>query len=311
MEEVSVPKVNVRIAPTASPHDVVILRESELGGDLTAAIERVRTDAATARSQILIIAPEPDRSNAEWAPPRPASPARGASLAALTKLGDQLTPLVDDLDQFLNENEREVGGLTETIAEGTRAQLQHRARVLHEIVAWTRAVSGDLRLLAESAQGGRAPVDLGELLAEVLADEDGKTDGVRCVLEQAETVTACVETNPTAAADLLARAARLLAARVCPGGVVAVRIESDRSVTRIAFSGRGSSRPIRGGQLVGQVRELAATLGVGIGYDPTVGPRGSSLVLSFPKVGPTLRADLSTASGLVGDARDGAATPSR
>ena len=311
MEEVWVPNVIERVSPSASPHDVVILRESELGGDLAAAIERVRRDAATARSQILIIAPEPDRSSAEWAPPRPSSPIRGASAAALTKLGDELTPLVDDLDQFLNENEREVGGLTESIGEGTRAQLQHRARVLHEIVAWTRAVSGDLRLLAESAQGGRAPVDLGELVAEVLADEDGKTDGVRFALEEAETVNACVETNPTAAADLLAQAARLLAARVCSGGVVAVRIESDRSVTRIAFAGRGSSRPIHGSHLVGQVRELAATLGVRLSYDPTVGADGSSLVLSFLKVAPTTSANPSAASGLVGDAPVGAAMRSR
>lgn len=288
---------------TPGGRDVVILRESEVGGDLADAIARVRADRKTARSQILIIAAEAGDSRDQ--PPvaeRAAEPGNGAgveaqatpfaldhsdatsSSRATARWGARLTHLVDDLEQFLRENQREVDAMAEAISEGTRAQLQHRTQVLSDIVSWTRAVATDLRTVSGAMLRGRLPVDLADLVEEFVAQRDGAMEQVRLAVEPAlggDEFGTEVDTDPPAARRLLQHAARLLADRVGATGGVAISVHAEREAVHVTLRGRGKSLGV-GKTRAAQVRHMAERLGVAVRGLAVERPDESSLVLSFP-----------------------------
>ena len=284
MESVRSIEAGVASSPQTNPHEVVILRESELGGDLATAIRRVRADAKTARSQILIIAPEPPPSSAgiDAAPTLPPSPA--ATAGAIAGVGASVTHLAQDLQQFLVESERELGGLVEDIREGTRAQMQHRARVLGDIGAWIQQVAADLAHLGSLAQQGLHQVDLAALLADRMpASATARRPSVSIQFAAvAVPGGAMITTDPALASELLQAALDLVATRVGPEGTIQVSIVPDRCSTSIVVRGLGAALPIRGTGAIERLRHLAMRLGVHIGRELDGTSGATSIVLTFP-----------------------------
>lgn len=282
MEGVSLPE-SLSPPVSARAHDVVILRESEVG-DLGHAIRRVRAAAATAHSQILIIAPEADSASGEVACELAsvAARARGqAATSAIRQLAAGVEPLVADLGLLLDESEREVSSLADEVGEGTRARLKHRATVLGEIIQWIRAVAIDLGACVQTALAGRRQVDLMELWHEVVADV-GVGLGVQFVVENEGSALRQVEVDPVATADLLTGCARLLAARLGHHGTVRVQFRQTAARTTVSLCGFGASHPLRAKELVARVRELAATVGAELSAGAGGPARGTGLAVAFP-----------------------------
>lgn len=281
--------VDDKTRSAAGSHAVVILRENEVGGDLAGAIARVRAHQDTARSQILIIAADDGAEAAPNAEERRAPPVPPATLAPphhaqASAWGRGLTHLVDDLEQFLHEVQREVAALAEDIGEGTRARLQHHARVLSDIVTWARAVTTDMRALAGAASAGRSFVDVGELVAAAVARYDGALDAVRLAIEPSGDGSGSapvVEVDAEAARQLIRLSLELMAGRVGVGGAIALRVDGAREASWVSLWGKGAARPEVDRARAEQFGDLATRLGVGITVDPEAPPGCSSLRLRF------------------------------
>ncbi|HLU40362.1 MAG TPA: hypothetical protein VK081_13335 [Planctomycetota bacterium] len=272
--------------PAGAAHDVVILRESEHSEGLARAIARVRADARTARSRILIIAPDGGPDPAE-APARLAPVglrARCEAAAhAVERVGARIAPLVSDLDRLVEECEREAGELAEDVGESARARLQHRAKIVAEILTWIRAVAGDLDAAARAACGRRQVVELADLAAEAF-EELGREEGctVRFLFSRPG-APAEVEIDAASAADLVSGAARLVAARIGGAGRIVGTVESTPAEHLLRLAGDGEVTAVRAASLVDRVVELASDLGVALRPDPEHGSEGAAVVLAFPR----------------------------
>jgi len=281
------PSAAVPAAPEGARlgRDVVILREGEVE-DIPSAIRRLRQDAATARSQILIIAAEPESASLppQEVEPRNAPVTARARVAAHTEgtsaLARSLAPLVADLGQLFSEVQREVAGLAEDVGEGTRARLQHRARVLGEIVTWTQAVTGDLDAILRAALEGRRPADLAELWQEAVLGADA--GDVQFLLEPPPAATVHPELDAMATLDLLAACARLAAARIGMSGTVRASFARDAAAVTLMLQGMGAARPVRAPELAREVRAAAAALGIGVSAGVLGTKHGTTLALTFP-----------------------------
>lgn len=265
--------------------DVVILRENEVDGDLASAIARIRADATTAKSRILIIGPDTETiavTAAEVAPALPGELRRQAARAALGTLGRRLDPLVGDLDRLLLECGRELGELVEDIDEGTRARLKHRAKVLQEVLGWLGQVAADIGLESGAAVRGAEPIDLAGLCHELATDRQARAPGVRFTIPGSTGVGREPILQAAAVADLLAGTMALVAARIGNAGVVEAQFSQAGNRLLLRLAGAGSARPIDAGDLIERVRRLAHELDVEIHRDPVQGDAGAAVELSFP-----------------------------
>lgn len=272
--------------PALAAHgDLVVLRESEVAGDLAGAIAKIRADAATARSRILIIGPDTGNDEvvtaAEAPLPLTGQIRRQAAAAAVVALGRELDPLSADLDQFLGEGRRELAELTEDIDEGTRARLKHRAKVLREIFDWLDQVSRDIAAEARSAAGGALPIDLTELCVELAVDREQRAPSVRIAVAP-DPGERRVRLPAQPAAELLAAALALVAARIGNHGVIEVETEAQGDWLAVRMAGVGAVQPIAADELIETVKALATELGVEIRRDRVQGEAGAAMVLAFP-----------------------------
>jgi hypothetical protein len=269
----------------AGAADVVILRESEVDGDLASAIARIRADVTTAKSRILIIGPDHEAvvaTAAEVAPALPGELRRQAARAALGTLGRRLDPLVGDLDRLLLECGRELGELVEDIDEGTRARLKHRAKVLQEVLTWLGQVAADIGVESGAAVRGAEPIDLAGLCHELATDRQARAPGVRFMVPGSTGVRREPILQAAAVAELIAGTMALVAARIGNAGVVEAQFDEADHRLCLRLAGVGSARPIDAADLIERVRRLAHELDVEIRRDPVQGDAGAAVELSFP-----------------------------
>jgi hypothetical protein len=266
---------------------------------LAHACQGVRADARTARSRILIIAPDAEPLPADAVEPDDAVPAPLAAVARVAapsarlsagrvpagdpvrQVGDRLGSLAADLDQLLREAERERSSLEEELDEGSRARLRQHSRVLGEIGRWTRAVADDLRNLAAKAHAGIHRVDLADVLADAIAESAASPASLPAALAWAGP-GAEVEIDPRLGVRLVAEAMRLLSIRLGGRGSIVARVEpDDAGVVRMHLEGRGEPCPVQDAD--GIARLLDAARALGIALEPGAGgPAGAGLVLVFP-----------------------------
>lgn len=263
--------------------DLVILRESELGGDLVSAIRRVRADAATQNSRILVIAPDDEVDAAPTAPIHDvlAQGRRVAETRALALLGDRLLPLTADLRHLLGETTRALRELDAGIDDGPRAALRHRAGSVAGVLEWVDAVAKDLEREAAACAEGRQPIDLVEVLTETGAGLERRRPGVRVQVTSVQGRGEWPAVDAACLAEFCAATLDLLADRIGGEGAIAVTVELDRHGATARLLGLGTKRRIRGGRRVAAIRRLAAKLGARLIPDQTAGPMGTGLGFSL------------------------------
>ena len=268
---------------TKPAQDLVILRESELGGDLVSAIRRVRADAATQNSRILVIAPDDEAGAAPAAPIHDvlAQGRRAAETRALAVMGDRLLPLTADLRHLLGETTRALGELESELEGGPRAALQHRARSVAGVLEWVDAVAVDLEKEATACAEGRQPIDLVEILTETGAGLERRRPGVRVQVTSAQGRGEWPAVDAACLAEFCAATLDLIADRIGGEGAIAVTVDLDRHGATARLLGLGPKRRIRGAGRVATIRRLAARLGARLFPDQTGGRTGTGLGFSL------------------------------
>jgi hypothetical protein len=263
---------------------VVILRETECG-DLSAAIRRVRSDAATARSRIVVIAAEdPVPSASEFEPGGPPlSPARlGRRLgaAALAETGTRLVRLLDCLEHLEGETALALADLDDAIGDHSRARLRRGIGVVQDIRAWSAEVLRDLRQEVAAAAAGRCSIDPIGLLVEAARSIEDRFPTLQVHIEPGQEDAVCLA-RPTDLEDAFFFALLLLACRLGGTGTVNATVERKEDVLRCALQGIGSTRPIDLPETVERFRAVVAAIGGRIVPVPD-GVQAPGLVLELP-----------------------------
>ncbi len=271
-------KVNeLRSTSTRPPQDLVILRERELGGELVNAIRRVRADATTQNSRILVIAAD-DATEAASTPPvhdTVALARRAAETRALQAAGERIQPLTADLRHLFGEATRALAELDAELEGGPRVGLRHRARSLAGVLEWVEAVTHDLELEAAACVAGRQPVDLVEVLAEAGAALERRRPGVRVHVTPAEGHGEWPAVESACLAEFCAAALDLVAERIGGQGAIQASVALDRTGVTVRLLGVGEKHRVRGGGRIQALRRLAARIDARLFADPASGPTGT------------------------------------
>ena len=277
-------------SPTnTDPSAIVILKESDLDCDLATAILRVRSQETTAKSRILVIAPEhhdTDEARSESLPAGiPLSfsqAARHGEIAALQPFGRRLLSLLTCLERFFEESRWALDELEESISEEPRARLLNQVRVLKEIQDWTQAVADDLRTEAKGAAEGFRPVETCELWSEAIEQVQVLLPEVRIAIAPTDAPTLCW----ARAADLTEAffLALLLAGnRVGARGAVTVSAEqAEDGVLTWAVRGHGDPSPLQAPDTIARLRRLVVDVHSGRLAADALGPAGAGLLIHLP-----------------------------
>lgn len=285
------PSVAVPRPPAVIPTgDVVILREDELETDLATAIQRVRDDANTSRSRILIVGPDPVSPEVETtAPgelPLPRVPVTATQLGRLRErrvledLGARFHRLVESLAMLEGEVASMAAGLGHDAAEAPRAHTQSGVHRIAEALDWTREIIDELGVEADRLEQGMRPCPITELVDEAARQVETFFPGVR--------VRVGHESVPSVAArsaelvEAYFHALVVVAHRIGGVGVVQVTLHVDGPFVVTAFLGLGEPQVVDAQELVARLREIVHAHGGRI--RPTEhGAHGTGVELVWPR----------------------------
>jgi hypothetical protein len=268
---------------------VVILRESELDTDLATAIQRIRSEAGTKRSRILVIAAEDrtppaphDDASVPQIPPELENPSRKAEPAILEPLGTRLMALVGCLERFLDEGASAIRELDQAVEEEPRVRLKSHVKGLREIVDWTQAVAADLRCEAAAAELGMRLVETREVLVELAGIFERRFPQVRVHVAPADSSECFARAADLADAFYLALA--LTAVRIGVQGAITVEISRGPQYLRHRILGHGEPRPVHACPEVQRLRDLVKSHG-GRLFPAETGPHGTGITIEIPLPG--------------------------
>lgn len=286
------PVLPVRSSPTPSTSDpsaIVILKESDLDCDLATAIRRVRAQETTAKSRILVIAPEPKDGGTVRSEPLPegiplsfAQAARQGEVAALQPFGRRMLSLLTCLERFFEESRWALDELEESVSEEPRARLLNQVRVLKEIQGWTQAVANDLRTEAKGASEGFRPIETAELWDEAIAQVQALLPEVRITLAPSEDGSLCWA-RAAELTEAFFLALLLTGNRVGAKGSVRIELErSEENFMTWVVRGNGEPSKVQAPDTIARLRRLIVEVHSGRLAADEFGTAGTGLRILLP-----------------------------
>lgn len=206
---------------------------------------------------------------------------------ALRQLGNRLLAQVESQDLLLGELRKVLVSIEEESAAGTRGTLQRLARTAGEVVDWCFAVQLELQNEGSRAIAGEQPIDLLELVHDVLHDL-GAARPEREVLVRGSAPFA-VWGSTAALGRVVRLALELVDARTAGTGHVHVEVGQDDDGHFLGILGQGDARHEPSHDKVEEFRDAAESAGVRVLPDSTTeGRTGLVLRLSASTRGPLL-----------------------
>ncbi|MCA8942458.1 MAG: HAMP domain-containing histidine kinase [Planctomycetes bacterium] len=270
--------------------DVVILREEELETDLATAIQRVRGDANTSRSRILIVGPDQDTTEAETASdgalPRPKMPVTATQLGrlrerlVLEEIGQRFHRLVDSLAMLEGEITSMAAGLVHDAAEAPRAHIQSGVQRIAEALDWTREVLDELFVESERLEHGMRACSSADLVDE--AARQVETFFPRIRVRAGHDVVPPVVGRSADFVEAVFQALVVVAHRIGGCGAIHVSERVEDEFVAISLLGIGEPQVVEAQDLVARVREIVQAHGGRI--RPTEhGVHGTGVEIVWPR----------------------------
>lgn len=272
------------------PSAIVILKESDLDCDLATAISRVRSQEATAKSRILVIAPEArSEVGTESTPTIPAGiplsfgqAARRGELVALQPFGRRLLAMLTCLERFFEESRWAIDELEESVADEPRARLLNQVRVLKEIQHWTQEVADDLRTEAKGAAEGFRPLDTAEIWAEAIDQVQSLLPELRVTVSPSEDSTLCWVRAPELA-EAFYLALLLTGNRIGSRGAITISAErAEPGWLTWAIRGHGEPGPIQAQDAIARLRRFIVEVHAGRITADSLGSDAAGLEIHLP-----------------------------
>ncbi|MEQ1630964.1 MAG: hypothetical protein ABL997_01230 [Planctomycetota bacterium] len=205
----------------------------------------------------------------------------------LRQFGDRLLAQVESQDLFLTELRKMLQSIEEESSAETRGTLQQLARTANEVVDWCFAVQLELQNEGSRAVAGEQPIDLLELVHDVLHDL-GAARPEREVLVRGSAPFAAWG-SVAAMGRVVRLALELVDARTAGTGHVHVEVGQDDDGHFLAILGQGDARNEPSHDRVEEFRDAAESAGVRVLPDSTTeGRTGLLLRLPASDCGPLL-----------------------
>ena len=286
----SVAEVGTGVQPHVIPRNqLVVLRERDLECDLETAVRRVRPDAATRDSRILIVAPEPAETPPPGLPlPNPptsiAQVARRGGELALVDAGARLAPKLESLRCLMSELRHGLDDLDDAALDGARATLARRVSGVRDVVQWLDANVADLESTVAHQGLGFAPVDVYDLCGELRGQVESFFPEIR-INVAAPDAEATAWARGSDLAEGLFLGLVLTAHRI--GGAGSVNLQFSRRESHLVLRIVGLGEPVQvdAPKQTRRFRDLIVGLHRGRVVPDSMGPFGTGYVLELP-IGP-------------------------